>query len=341
MSSDTVTMLTTSESLSLTARHWKTPAISFSLAVALVVIGGLSLYLQMHTQSIGWLTAINLKGAIAMIATGGVACLVGIRLLFRHYHSTDAHSQPSSLKVDIKQVSLPNYTTRHINEHGDVFSLTPIGGHRRDQYKGDLSEYQSACLEHELKINYNEDGYLIYNNSVLKHSLAQKENDLHATAHIINLWIQSCYFIVVKSNRDRYWFLHYDDGQSRGQSNSIKGMSYHRPNYSDLKPILPYEIQGVSLQENETVRVLVIHPQKGYDINDSNNSRNGNFDAQVFKTIIGENNITSIRTICYRELTEFYPIEIDFQTIDDALRIFPMAQREHLIYQEHQLFQEV
>ncbi|MGI9214584.1 MAG: hypothetical protein ACR2HS_02690 [Gammaproteobacteria bacterium] len=40
------------------------------------------------------------------------------------------------------KLKLPNYTSIHINQNGEVFHLTPIGGNKLEQYD---DRYRLAC----------------------------------------------------------------------------------------------------------------------------------------------------------------------------------------------------
>lgn len=223
-------------------------------------------------------------------------------------------------------VSLPNYTTAHINEKGEVFYLTPAGGPTAQHYDSRLSEYQRADLEIRISMGYNADGYLIHPDTqkVISHSIAKKKEELTSASHKISLWIQACHFIVVKSSLGRYWFLHYDPGQARSQSNDIDGLSYPRPNYSDLRPVLPYNVEGIALQENETIQVVVVEPDKNYDISDPENLKNGEFDAQAFKDFVGEDKIKKIEVIRHKDHLKSQKeemVDLSFFTQEDKLEI--------------------
>ena len=172
---------------------------------------------------------------------------------------------------------------------------------------------------------YNKDSHLIHDEEVIERSIAKKIEYLHAKEHVVNLWIQACHFIIVKSDQGRYWFLHYDPGQSKHQQNQIDGLPYPRPNYSELRPVLPYNLDGVALKDNEKIQVIVVHPSRDYSIESPDNLSNGEFDFAAFRNFVGEGKVTSIKTICYKDFVKEknQPIEIDFNTKSETLTAVP------------------
>lgn len=262
-------------------------------------------------------------------------------------HKTVPISAVSSSQLkDLSIISLPNYTSVHINDQGEAFYLTPIGGSNIQQYEENLlDDYTKACLEISLKMAYDSNGHLIDSSEdekkVFDHSIAEKIDTLPTKEHVVNLWIQACHFIIVKSDQGRFWFLHYDPGQAKMQQNKIDGISYSRPNYSELRPILPYNLDGVTLKDNENIQVVVIHPNSKYNINDSNNLTNGEFDATAFKNFVGENKVTGVKTICYKDFVKENgedQIEIDFNTKSETLTMHSKGNRNKLICNIENLF---
>jgi translation initiation factor 2 beta subunit (eIF-2beta)/eIF-5 len=254
----------------------------------------------------------------------------------------DASETKSS--SDVKIIELPNFKTAHINQHGEAFYLTPIGGNAISDYDPKhLDSYTKNCMMIRIK-KYNESGNLICDGKIIDHSLVEKIDKSEIKEYVVNLWIQACHFIVVKSNQGRYWFLHYDPGQAKFQQNEIDGwLDYPRPNYSDLKPILPYDVASVALEENEKVQVLVVHPNREYDIDDPTNLSNGEFDFRAFKRIVGEDKVASIKMICCKDFTNIdndIDLEIKFSTKNNGIEIFVKDQCDKPIYKEDNLFQD-
>lgn len=216
-----------------------------------------------------------------------------------------------------KTVELPNFRTVHINTHnGNVYFLTPIGGERPEQYG--IAPKRSIIYEiYKVRLRqYGVDG-LHLEREILPTSIAEHQRDLTSENHTVKLWIETCHFVIVKSDQGRYWFLHYDPYQTEEQFNKHQGYRYYRSNYSDLKPLLPYDHPEVSLQTGEKVQVLVVQ----------NHCKSFNWLA--FERVVGKENIESFQNI---DLEKYYPgegqIDIEFNTHTDGLCVYLHRNRE-------------
>ncbi len=156
-----------------------------TIAVALVAIGGLSLYFQLCTQSTCLLTRLRLGGALAVTGSGGLASLVGITLLIRdrHHGSTPAINSSSTslehlpnelLDAIFKRLPIDDlHQTIQVNKH-----FESIGKHvlidrarkysyRENDFKGASAHLNSLLHSIQILINqrYIPKNYIIYQKS--------------------------------------------------------------------------------------------------------------------------------------------------------------------------------
>lgn len=187
---------------------------------------------------------------------------------------------------DLESIPLPNYRTLYISEKGEVYYLTPFERIDPENYaQGHLNDYQNAIIQYESGIDYDDDGKTF---SVLDTSIAEKKGNA-VDNFSVDIWLHSCYLVIIKSeDTGRYWLLHYDPLQTTNSTNIAKipdinfVKNYHRPNYCDLNPAIPYEEPSISLQEGEKVKAIVLHVTNDYKHDNQNNMMEGAFDLYVF-----------------------------------------------------------
>lgn len=243
---------------------------------------------------------------------------------------------------DVDHLILYKYSTIFVDSDGKTYFLTPFEKIDEDALKNTCG----ASIIYDINFRnqfYSKDGSNITLGKMTYNKSISKEKARSTDKLTIGLWLGTCHFVIVKSKTNKYWFLHYDPWQTTGRMNRENGYQYSRPNYADLNPKLPYELESANLGENEELDILVVNVSNNYNIYAENNEANGDFDFKALKKRLGKNIISSLNIIDIKKIpgATISPVDIfdiEFEVNSDKITCKRKDDQQPVIVEVENIF---